>query len=625
MGAPGHRRATGALLAASFFLLAAAAWSDTAAAPRQALTADADPGEWSRPDQTLHRFSSGLTNEGGRFAGEQDVVKEVEFAQTNIEESVGPLEQAVVVLAGGGFGVVWEEGHYWEGDVRMQWLDREARPLFAAGGQLIAGTPAAEYDPVIVAHPSAGAYVAFQLGIDSQHNDIVVQYFDVNGEPQWPGDGVLAAIRPPNADLRSPHLVANPASGVFVCFEFTEGSTCDIRCQHIDSTGKRRWSDSGASVGNGGDQELRVRPKGLSDGAGGLMLFWRNQRDRWQEPGEGRAGDLPMLMEGQRFSRDGQKLWGAVPKVVRTTGLASDRWWGGSWPSFFQVVSDGNGGAVLAFDDWNGADLALGVMDVMAQRVSGAGDLLWGVGTVVTGADGLQKHEQTIGAGDGGAFVAVWEDVGPGHDQLDQLRLFRLGPDGSHAWPSAGLLLSTAAYGVVGSFDGGILRLAWNHGYASPSDEADVRFVTYSPEGQVTGSTWLTRANGPQVLRGLARSPESGGTLGVWDDRRKGTFSDQDVMGAFLAPSDLIFMDGFEEFTPARRADRSAPPSPPLDDALQTPSNLSPRLQIHPIFVGVLGYDSDETQVASGLPWVTTRCSSATKEPHWRHTRCTSF
>ena len=37
-----------------------------------------------------------------------------------------------------------------------------------------------------------------------------------------------------------------------------------------------------------------------------------------------------------------------------------------------------------------------------------------------------------------------------------------------------------------------------------------------------------------------------GGTLGVWDDRRKGTWNDLDAMGAFLAEPDLIFKDGFE-------------------------------------------------------------------------------
>lgn len=531
-----HRRVGLGALAA--LLLVVVGWTAVAAAPQegapQDLTAHVRPGESSRWRQTIRRFDPGLGGEsrakGLRLTPRGQTAQEVEFAQTGLSETFGYLQQASAALVGGGFGVVWEVGSYPSRDVRMQWLDRDARPVFAPGGRLVAGTPADEIRAVITAHPSAGAYVAFWKG-----GDVVAQYFDGGGVPQWPGDGVLVAIKPPDATLNEPHIIANPDGGVFVCFRFSgAGPTGDIRCQHIDASGTRRWSDSGASVGSGGDREWRVVPRGLADGAGGLMVFWRNQRDT-SLPSPG-----PMLMEGQRFSGNGQKLWGATPKVVRTTGLAASD---GHGYAEFQVASDGSGGAVLAFNDWAGADPAL---DVMAQRVSAAGDLLWGGGAIVTSASGHQQHEQTIAAADGGAFVAVYEDVSSTHSRL---RLFRLGPDGGHLWSSEGLLLSDPSataldYGVFGAFDNGLLRLAWTHQNTPSTFTMDVAFVTYSPEGQRTGDTWLTQANDAQFLRGLVYSSESGGTLGLWDDRRKGTSSDMDVMGGFL--SDVVFRDGFE-------------------------------------------------------------------------------
>jgi hypothetical protein len=454
----------------------------------------------------------------------------VAFAQTTLNETFSQLQQSVAVLAGGGFGVVWQEGSYPNGDVRMQWLDREARPLFPPGGRLVAGTPADERDVVIAAHPSAGAYVAFKTD-----RNIAVQYFDGAGQPQWPGEGVLVASLSPSAYLTDPHVVANPPGGAFVCFRFAEvGPTIDVRCQHVDSAGARQWSDSGSSVGNGGDREVRVLPRGLSDGAGGLLVFWRNQRDL-SLPAPG-----PMLMEGQRFAGDGQKLWGAMPKVVRTTGLDPANGYG---YRLFQVVSDGLGGAVLAFDDQAGS-----AFDVMAQRVSPAGDLLWGAGAVVTNAGGLHSHEQTIAAADGGAFVVTDDYVNSSHNQL---RLFRLGSDGNHVWPAAGVPLSDPGatgldYAVFGSFDGGVLRLGWTHQIFPATFEMDIQFATYASDGSPTGGTWLTQVNDLQFLDGLVYSPHFGGILGVWDDRRKGTWSDRDVMGAFLADPDLIFKDAFE-------------------------------------------------------------------------------
>jgi hypothetical protein len=247
----------------------------------------------------------------------------------------------------------------------------------------------------------------------------------------------------------------------------------------------------------------------------------------------GQGDDSPMLMEGRHFDGIGTRLWGPVPKVVRTTGLASTN---GYSSGYFQVASDAEGGAVLTFDDSAGGDFA---MDVMAQRVSFEGDLLWGDGAIVTAAAGHQQHEQAIGAGDGGAFVAVWESVTEHHNRL---RLFRLGPDGSQAWTPEGLPLSDPAataldYDVHGSFDGRCLRLGWTH-QAQPSTlEIDVRYALYDNRGRRTGGpAGIVIATAPdaQFLRGVVHSPAADKVLAFWDDRRKHSWDDLDVTGATL-------------------------------------------------------------------------------------------
>ncbi len=455
----------------------------------------------------------------------RSVARAVVFAQSSANESFGELQQSVVALAGGGFGVVWGEGAYPDFDVRMQWLDPVGQAVFPAGGLLVAGGPASQADAVIAAHPTAGAFVAF-----TEDNEVFVQSFDGAGSPRWPGSGVAVVDSTPFEVLQTPSVVASPDDGVFVCFTYSTGGPInDIRCQHVDETGSRRWGDAGVSVGDGGDADLRVLPRGVADGAGGLLLFWRNQRRAYMEP-----DTSPMLMEGQHFDSQGSRLWGSTPKVVRTTGLASSNNYG-YW--FFQVAGDGSGGAVLAFNDSTGG--LAGGLDVMAQRVSSAGDLLWGDGAVVTAAIGHQQHEQTIGAPDGGAFVAVWEDAGRDHNRL---RLFRLAPDGSPAWAAGGLLLSDPAasaldYSVCGSFDDGSLRLAWTHQRSPNSLEMDVQLAGYTLAGQRRGGAAgisLTPAQDAQFVRGLAFSAGAAEVLAVWDDRRKGSWTDMDVAGATL-------------------------------------------------------------------------------------------
>ncbi len=306
-----------------------------------------------------------------------------------------------------------------------------------------------------------------------------------------------------------PHLVADAVGDVFVCFQFFGvGPRLDIRCQRFDGTGQRLWSNAGASAADGGNDELRVVPRGVSDGAGGLLLFWRNQREI-----DGSAVG-PMLMEGQHFGPDGRRLWGPAPKVIRSTRLAPDN---GYTFKFFQVVTDGSGGAVLAFNDWVADDPAL---DVVAQRVSEAGELLWGSGAVVTAAPGPQQHDQTIASGDGGAFVAVFELVNDSHNRL---RLFRLGPDGRHLWSPDGILVSDPGataldYGLFGSYEGEVLRLAWTHQAAPAAHQFGVAFATCSPGGLISPRSILTTYESVHLVEGAAWSGDLGATLAVWDE-----------------------------------------------------------------------------------------------------------
>jgi hypothetical protein len=474
---------------------------------------------------------------------------ELAFGQTALGEQFGQLQQSVTALAGGGFGTVWMEGNVGQRAIRMQWLDNQGHLVFPPGGRIITAGNSDHFNPVTVAAAAGGAYVAFGFA----YHTVVVQYFDALGQPRWPGEGIPVVDDDPTQWAATPFLVPNAAGGVFACFEFWNPAGNDIRCQRFDDSGERLWSAVGRSASGGGSlSDLRVLPRGLGDGSGGILLFWRNQRDPFTPTLE------PMLMEGQRLSGDGVPLWGASPKVVRTTNLAPSN----SYTFFMhQVVTDGSGGAVLAFSDWTRtSDFHL---DVMAQRVSGAGELLWGEGAVVTGANGHQQHDQTIATGDGGAFVAVFDNLSDTHNRL---LIFRLGADGTHVWPEAGVLVSdpdaTARdYTSYGFYDGNVLRLAWTHQNIPASFEMDVVLKTYASDGTLTDTTILTKAPDGQFLEGIAWSAEFGGLLAVWDDRRKGTWDDLDTGGAFLKQRAACRTGSFYTVTPCRLMDTREGPA----------------------------------------------------------------
>lgn len=510
------------LLLSTLLLLPAIAWVAVAQDPRESREA----ARLSRASP--HVFGSQSLVGGAAFRPAVSAARQIVFGSTGTPERFNQHRQSLAPLAGGGFGVVWDAGSFGDRDVRMQWLRPDGSFLFPPGGDTITDLGVDEVESVIVAHPTAGAFVAF-LRLDAGSSQVMVQSFDETGAPRWPGSGVAASDLLPDEAQVSPKLLANAAGGVFVCFESIElAGGDDLRCQLLDETGERRWTLAGQSVGATG---WLVLPQMLGDGAGGLLVFWRNQGDSDNSLG-------PMLIQGQRFSPTGQPLWGASAKVIRTTRLAES-----NFHSYrvLQAVSDGQGGAVLAFDDWTGR--SAGGLDVLAQRVSSEGTPLWGEERVVIGANGRQQHEATIAAGDGGAFVATIADLSI---LPTRLLLFRLGPDGKHLWPKKGVLVAhpkaTALdYGLEGSCDDGVLRLIWTHQRAPGSTDFDIRLAGYTLNGKRWGGAAgvsLTTSRFGHFSRGLAYASERREILAIWDDVSSGTWNNTDARGAMMADDD---------------------------------------------------------------------------------------
>jgi hypothetical protein len=341
---------------------------------------------------------------------------DIPLSTTTENEEFCQLKQSVATLADGSFGVVWVVGLFPNGDVALQMITGEGKLYFKQGGRLIANTLSDEGDAVIAAHPSSGVFVAFSRQSGEGGQQILVQYFDNAGESMWPGDGIVAAYTGQNEAQSNPILVPDSSGGVYVCYDPIGNWDDEIKCQHLDANGNRLWGDLGKTAG--GEAGLKVFPRAVRDGSGGLLVFWRNQRNVFTDPNQ------PMIMEGQHFSADGTKLWEERGKTVKITNLAADNEYSFR---FMDVVPDRNGGAVIVFNDWTQQTNA--AMDVVAQRVADDGSLLWGEGSVVTGDWGHQQLDTAIAADDGGVFVVVYDER---NESENILRIYRLGPDGQH-------------------------------------------------------------------------------------------------------------------------------------------------------------------------------------------------
>lgn len=459
-------------------------------------------------------------------AGAAAPPEEVALGTLPGREELNELRQHIALLPGGGYAVVWESEGLGQGDVHLQVIRPDGGKALGPQGVVVAGTDRYESQAVVAASPEGTIFVAWKdvlsgAGLESL---IRVQAYDTAGQALWAAGGVFAADSPDPEFQELPNLVPGPDGGVYVCLQGDLLTVDDVkvRCNLLDAGGHPLWSEAGQEAG--GVRGWRILPKGVPDGAGGLLVFWRNGRVVFDD-----ETIDPILMEGQRFAPDGTRLWGAQGKLVRTTNLPE----GASYIfTVFDVVSDGHGGAVLAFDDWSG-NAGWG-MDVYAQRVNADGETLWGSAAVVRSGKAQQQQSAVIAAPDGGAFFVVTEFLGP---TSVRSRVFRLSPGGRHLWTRKGVLLQDRGlqdYGAYGSFDDGVLRIAWIH-QTRPGFFFDVNLAAFDLTGKrltPAQGVPITRARDAQFLRGFVFDPERGQGFAVWEDRRKGNADLMDAYGA---------------------------------------------------------------------------------------------
>lgn len=453
-------------------------------------------------------------------------------------ELFSELGESVALLADGSYASVWTD---WDGpkfDIRMQWVGPDGSPAFASGGTLV-GEADNPFEAAVIANPEGGAFVAYALGqkepeivnVQTDFRQVFIQSYDAAGNPRWPDGGVFAMnVDPSNFDDML-YLAPAPGGGVYVCVEesysffTTAGDLSAIRCQRLGAGGERLWTDQGVTAG--GMHGWKVLPKLVPDGHGGLLVFWVNKRDAFTRPKD------HTLIEGQRLTAQGTKAWGPRGRILRTTGLGASA--SGAYDEF-GAVSDGRGGAILSFDDWSSRGAL--ALDVYAQRVDGAGHVLWGRGAAVATGDKQQQNDSITAAPDGGAFVTVWEPNITSEPAPDRLWLYRLGPDGKTSWkrplaaPEEGGAVPSD-WGACGSFGGGLLRLTWSHQSPQGTPMAGPRLVVFDLAGHsLNGPSGapLTAGDG-QFLSGMAFDLARRQGFAIWEEVQNGL----DVAGGLFS------------------------------------------------------------------------------------------
>lgn len=245
-------------------------------------------------------------------------------------------------------------------------------------------------------------------------------------------------------------------------------------------------------------QDVRI----VSDGQGGSIISWVDFRT------DATTSDI----YAQKIDSAGTTKW--TSNGVEVSVIA------GNDQSFVRMVEDGNGGIILAWQDWRNGD-----RDIYAQHINSAGNAVWTAnGVPVVQKTFHQENPIIIGDGNNGAIV-VWQDsAGIGWDIYAQ----KIDSNGTRQWNTNGVAVCTAAGDqinpkVTGDGSQGAI-IVWqddrngldNDIYAQNVDKAGN--IKWAVNGTIICNESGTQ-NNPKI-----ESINNGSAVIAWPDKRSGNY-----------------------------------------------------------------------------------------------------
>jgi subtilisin family serine protease len=312
-----------------------------------------------------------------------------------------------------------------------------------------------------------GAGGAFYAWTDARSSmQVFTQRVDSLGRPLWAASGV--PLTPASQLARAPAIIGDGSGGAIVAFVQDanySSSTGHIRAQRVDASGRKLWGANGVSVCD--VTGVQLEPKLVPDGAGGAIVAWTDLRNGTQNAD----------VYAQRLDSSGNGSWqtGGVPVASAASSQRKP-----------VMVADGSGGAILAWRDDTIADRT-----VFAQRIDGAGSVLWAPGGIQIAT--LVDEPGIVTDGRGGAIIA-WNDYRSSASRVvGDIYAARVDGAGNQLWAPGGAPVVVGVTVGAGAYEPGV----------APAH------VTLASDGK-------------------------GGAFVVWHDQRNG--KDWDIYGQRLDP-----------------------------------------------------------------------------------------
>jgi hypothetical protein len=286
----------------------------------------------------------------------------------------------------GGAIVAWHDERGTDSDIYAQRLNADGTFLWTTNGIPLSTATGDQYYVEVTSDGIGGAIVTWVDYRVVNDANVYAQRVDPDGNTLWTADGV--ALCTATANQKWPQITSDDAGGAVVVWRDYRGDIDgDIYAQRVDPDGNTLWTADGVAVC--AEAGVQMIPAITSDGAGGAVIAWYDERIDWQ-------GDI----YAQRVDGDGNEVWGSTDLAICTATKTQEA---------VGIIGVGGGAIITWSDDRWGSTTNFGD-DIYAQKVTADGDSLWGAdGLPISIMTGNQMNPALVSDGAGGAIIA-WED-----------------------------------------------------------------------------------------------------------------------------------------------------------------------------------------------------------------------
>ncbi len=247
----------------------------------------------------------------------------------------------------GGAIIMWEDMRGGQWDLYSQRINSSGVKQWATNGVVICNASGNKDSYQMISDGSGGAIMAWRDPRSGVSFDIYAQKINTSGSVQW-GSNELAICTKTDTQ-QDPQLVSDGSGGAIITWSDRRGVAYDIYAQSITSTGTVRWTTDGITICTATNDQ--VLPQIAKDTSGSTIVAWADLR-----------GGTTYDIYTQKIDSSGAVQWTANGATVCTAANTQ---------SFPNIVSNGNGGAIIAWEDSRGGSNK----DIYISRVTGNGVL----------------------------------------------------------------------------------------------------------------------------------------------------------------------------------------------------------------------------------------------------------